>query len=300
MPSIPISDLLTIIFVLVDDWYQVHGAKLLAGKVGRKPVFRDSEVITLMLAQDFIPYPAETQYLEFIRANYLPLFPKLVDQSQFNRRARALQFMVEELRRYWIIQKGWNLHTNYLLDTKPVPVLGYKRRKSRSDFAGHANYGYCASRDLKYFGYKLVMLSTLEGLPIVYELVPANLEERLAAEAVIDYLGNCQIFADKGFLGNEWQACIFDQTQNRIWTPKRKNQLIQNAKAFDRWLSATRERIEGVFHEIQNTGRNIERLLAKTVSGVCTRIIAKMTSHLLRHLLRIDFSVNVQTFSVTF
>jgi hypothetical protein len=300
MSSIPISDLLTIIYVLVDDWYQVQGIKLLAGKVGKKPVFQDSEVITLVLAQDFIPYPAETQYLEFIRANYLPLFPKLVDQSQFNRRARALQFLIEELRRYWIVQKGWHLHTNYLLDTKPVPVLGYKRHKSHSDFAGHASYGHCASRDLKYFGYKLVVLSTLEGLPIVYELVPANLDERLAAEAVIDYLGNSQIFADKGFLGTEWQACIFDQTQNRIWTPKRKNQFVQNSKAFDRWLSAMRERIEGVFHEIQNTGRNIERLLAKTVSGLRTRIIAKMTSHLLRHLLRIDFNVNVQTFCLTF
>jgi hypothetical protein len=300
MPSIPISDLLTIIFVLVDDWYQVHGIKLLAGKVGKKPVFRDSEVITLVLAQDFIPYPAETQYLEFIRANYLPLFPKLVDQSQFNRRARALQFMMEELRRYWITQKGWHMHTHYLLDTKPVPVLGYKRYKNRSDFAGHAEYGQCASRNLKYFGYKLVVLSTLEGLPIVYELVPANFDERLAAEAVLDYLGNSQIFADKGFLGAEWQACIFAQTHNRIWTPKRKNQFIQNSKAFDRWLSAMRERIEGVFHEIQNTGRNIERLLAKTVSGLCSRVIAKMTSHLLRHLLRIDFNVNVQTFSITF
>lgn len=300
MSSIRISDLLTIIFVMVDDWYQVHGSKLLAGKVGKKPVFRDSEVITLVLAQDFIPYPSETQYLEFIRANYLPLFPKLVDQSQFNRRARALQLMIEELRRYWIIQKGWHLHTHYLLDTKPVPVLGYKRYKKRSDFAGHANYGQCPSRNLKYFGYKLVVLCTLEGLPIVYELVPANVDERLAAEAVMDYLGNSQIFADKGFLGVEWQAAIFAQTHNRIWTPKRKNQFVQNSKAFDRWLSAMRERIEGVFHEIQNTGRHLEHLLAKTVSGLCTRVIAKMTSHLLRQLLRIDFNVNVQTFSIAF
>lgn len=79
MPSIPISELLTIIFVMVDNWYQVEGRKVLTGKVGKKPIFRDSEVITLVLAQDFIPYPAETQYLEFIRANYLALFPKLLD-----------------------------------------------------------------------------------------------------------------------------------------------------------------------------------------------------------------------------
>jgi len=298
MTSISITELLTIIFVVVDDWYQVHGYKLLNGKVGKKPVFKDSEVISLVLAHDFIPYPAETQYVEFIRANYLALFPKLVDQSQFNRRARALRLLVEQLRRFWIIQKGWHLQTCYLMDTKPVPVVGYKRLKNHSDFAGNANYGRCASRNLNYFGYKLVALSTLGGIPVAYELVPANLDERLAAEAVIDYLASCDIFADKGFLGHEWQTSIFDQTNNLIWTPKRKNQYVQNSKALDRWLSSVRERIEGVFHEVQNTGRNLERLLAKTVLGLCTRIIAKMTSHLLRRLLLIDFGINVQTFQL--
>ena len=298
MTSISITDLLTIIFVLVDDWYQAYGYQLLSGKVGKKPIFKDSEVITLMLAHDFIPYPGETQYIEFMRANYLSLFPKLVDQSQFNRRARALRLLVEHLRRFWIVQKGWHLQSEYLLDTKPVPVVGYKRLKAHSDFAGNADYGRCASRNLKYFGYKLVALSTLHGIPVVYELVPANLDERLAAEAVIDYLANSDIFADKGFLGHDWQTGIFDQTHNRVWTPKRKNQYIQNAKAFDRWLSRIRERIEGVFHEVQNTGRNLERLLAKTVVGLCSRVITKMTSHLLRHLLLIDFGIQVQSFQI--
>jgi Transposase DDE domain len=296
MTSISITELLTIIFVLVDDWYQVHGWKLLNGKVGKKPVFKDSEVISLVLAHDFIPYPAETQYVEFIRANYLALFPKLVDQSQFNRRARALRLLVEQLRRFWIVQKGWHLQSCYLMDTKPIPVVGYKRHKNHSEFAGNANYGRCASRNLNYFGYKLVALSTLSGIPVAYELVPANLDERLAAEAVIDHLASCDIFADKGFLGHEWQTSIFDQTDNLIWTPKRKNQYVQNSKALDRWLSSVRERIEGVFHEVQNTGCNLERLLAKTVLGLCTRIIAKMTSHLLRRLLLLDFGINVQTF----
>ena len=296
MTSIPITDLLTTIFVLVDDWYQDFGYRLLAGKVGKKPIFKDSEVMTLMLAHDFIPYPAETQYVEYIRANYLSLFPKLLTQSQFNRRARALRLLVEHLRRFWIVQKGWHLQREFLLDTKPVPVVGYKRWKGHSDFAGQAAYGRCASRNLKYFGYKLVLVSTLQGIPVVYDLVPANLDERLAAEAVIDYLANSDIFADKGFLGCEWQTQIFDQTHNRIWTPKRKNQFVQNTKAFDRWLSRIRERIEGVFHEVQNTGRNLERLLAKTVVGLCTRVITKMTSHLLRHLLLVDFGIQVQSF----
>ena len=296
MTSITISDILTIIFVLVDDWYQAEGVKLLRGKPGKKPKFSDSEVMTLMLAQDYIPYPSETQYIEFIRANHLDMFPKLVDQSQFNRRARALRLLVEQLRRYWIIQKGWNRQTCYLMDTKPVPVLGYKRNKKHSDFLGRAGYGICISRNLKYFGFKLVAISTMKGIPVLYDLVPANADERLAAEAILDQLSGCDLLTDKGFIGLEWQTRIFDQTNNLIWTTRRSNQYVQNTRNLDRWLSSVRERIEGVFHEIQNTGRNIERLLTKTVIGLCTRVIAKMTSHLLRHLLLIDFGVNVQTF----
>jgi hypothetical protein len=298
MTSITFPDLLTIIFVLVDDWYQAHGRKLLSGKPGAKPEFSDSEVMTLMIAQDYLPFPGETQYLGFIRAHYRSLFPKLLDQSQFNRRARALRLLVEQFRRYWILRKGWHLETHFLLDTKPVPVLGYKRSKKHSDFAGSAGYGRCVARNLKYFGYKLVAISTLSGIPIAYDLVPANTDERRAAETVMDFFSWCDIFGDKGFLGQAWQTEILDQTNNLIWTPRRANQRYQNAKGLDRWLNSVRERIEGVFHEIQNTGRNIERLLTKTVLGLCTRIIAKRTSHLVRYLLRVDFGVNVLTFEV--
>jgi hypothetical protein len=139
-------------------------------------------------------------------------------------------------------------------------------------------------------------VSTFNGIPMAYDLVPDNTDERKATEAVIDYFSFCDSFADKGLLGFKWQTQIFNQTNNLIWTPRRANQHYQNAKNLDRWLNSIRERIEGVFHEVQNTGRNIKRLLTKTVLGLCTRVIMKMTSHLLRHLLRIDFNVNVQTF----
>jgi len=284
MTRIPFSDLMTIIYILVGDWYQAEGNKYLQGKVGRKPEFTDSEVITLMLTREFLPFLSETRFIEFIWATYLDMFPKLLDQSQFNRRARWPHRMVEQLRRYWLVQQGVLQQSCFLLDTIPVPVIGYKRSKRRSDFLGSANYGFCASRHLKYFGYKLVMVSTLYGLPVVYDLVSTNLDERLAAEAVIDQLSFSDIFADKGFTGLEWQSQIFDQTCN------------QNAKCLDQWLSSVRERIAGLFHELQNTGRNIERSSAKTVIGLCTRVTALITSHLLRRLLLVDFGEKVQTY----
>jgi hypothetical protein len=72
----------------------------------------------------------------------------------------------------------------------------------------------------------------------------------------------------------------------------------QNPAWFDRLLGSVRERIEGSFNELQNTGRNLERLLAKTVVGLTTRVIAKVTSYTLKQLLRNSFGLDVQTFQV--
>jgi len=297
MNSITFEDLCTIVYVLVDDWYLAHGKKLLKGKRGQKPIFSDSEVITLLLMMDFLSQPGETQFLKFMRANYLALFPDLLEQSQFNRRARSLRLLVEELRKHWASLLGVTLQGAFILDTKPVPVLSYKRSKKHSDFDGSASYGYCASRKMKYFGYKLVMLCTLDGIPAVYELVPANTDERAGADTVLPYVRNCDILADKGFIGNEWQAEHLEKYGNHIWTPKRSNQHTQNAEEFDLWLNRHRERIEGVFNQLQNTGRNIEHLLRKTVTGLATHVIAKVTSLTLRILLRKRFNIDVQTFS---
>ena len=298
MQSIDFPTLMTIMYVLVDDWYKLHAPRLLKGKVGAKPVFSDSEVITLMLAMDFLSFESETQYLSFMRANYLPLFPKLCDQSQFNRRARALRLVVEELRRAWLDELGATHDLFFLMDTKPVPVLGYKRRKKRSDFRQSAGYGYGSARHFHYFGYKLVAITTFSGLPVVYEMVPANTDERDAAEEVLSSLRACDVFGDKGFIGREWHQEIKEQSGNRVWTQKRVNQKEQNPEWFDRLLSGLRERIEGSFNELQNTGRNLERLLAKTVVGLSTRVIAKVTSYTLKQLLRNSFGLDVQTFQI--
>jgi len=234
MNSINFESLIITIFVLVDDWYQTEGKALKGVSPGTKPEMSDSEIMTLALVMDYLPFPGETQFIGFIRANYGSWFPQLLEQSQFNRRLRKLGRMLEILRRKWVRQLGVEGVSSLVIDTKPIPVMGYRRSKKRSDFYGSADYGYCAARKMKYFGYKLVMLSTLEGIPIAYDLVSANTDERKS--------------------------------------------------------------VEGVFHEIQNTGRNPERLLNKTVAGFVTHMAAKITSHTLRLLLRRQFGIDVQTF----
>ena len=77
MNSIDFESLIIIIFVLVDDWYQMEGKALKASSPGAKPEMSDSEVITLVLIMDYLPFPGETQFIGFIRANYGQWFPDL-------------------------------------------------------------------------------------------------------------------------------------------------------------------------------------------------------------------------------
>lgn len=296
--SIAFEDLATVVFVWVDDGYQAYGVPRMRGKAGAKPAFSDSEVITLLLLMDFLPFPGETQFLAFLRANFRPLFPHLLSQSQFNRRAQGVTPLVEALRQHWAHQLGATQARLYLVDTKPLPVIGYKRRKNRSDFAATAAYGVCVSRHLKYFGYKLVLLCTLEGTPVLYDLVAASTDERVAAAQVLDHLWHVQVIGDKGFIGEDWQRLYQETRGLQCLTPYRVNQRQTRPPGFNAWLNGVRARIESAFNEVQNTGRHLEHLLCKTVRGLVTHVTAKMTSHTLKLLLRRKAGIDVQTFAV--
>ena len=298
MATISIEDLFLITLVLVDDWYQQKGQYLLHRTVGDKPVFSDSEMLTLMLAIDFFEFTSERHYHAFIAANYRALFPHLLDQSQYNRRARRLRYLLNELRKSWTIDLGVSWEKHFLLDTTPVIVVGYRRDKSHSDFRGSADYGYCAARRLNYFGYKLVMLTTLDGTPYSFELVPAHTDERDAADEILDTLpGGSNVWSDKGFIGDDWQADWRSQGVY-VWTAKRENQHQQNPPQFDQLLHQIRERIEGAFDLLKEGGRSVEKTLAITVEGVCTRIIAKISSVTLRLFLRKFYGIDVLTYTV--
>jgi len=295
MPSIPVADLMTIIYVVVDDWCQAHLPSTTGP--GRPPALSVSETITILLAMDILPFPSERGFIGFLRSQHPTLFPHLPVLSQVNRRARAVRGVLEQLRQHWLTEAAIDTERSFILDTKPLPVMGMKRRKTASDFLNSASYGYCASRNLHYFGYKLVMLTTLEGLPVVYDLVPAHTDERAAALSVLTRVRHSSILADKGFIGTDWQAEVAQLTGNRIWTPKRANQ-APNPPAIDALFGRLRQRIEGAFHELQNTGRNLERLLARTVVGVATRVATKVTQHLLKQRLRQHYGIDVMTFQI--
>ena len=62
-------------------------------------------------------------------------------------------------------------------------------------------------------------------------------------------------------------------------------------------MNSLRQRIEGTFNELQNLGKNVEKLFAKTVVGLVARVMATITSHIFKLYLRRFYNIDIQTFS---
>ena len=69
-------------------------------------------------------------------------------------------------------------------------------------FDGHAAVGWCQAKRLYYYGFKLVLSLTLDGVVARYELVPANADDREAASEVFER--GRRYWADKGCYGRAW------------------------------------------------------------------------------------------------
>jgi hypothetical protein len=290
--------LIIAVYFIVNNWYLAEGHKYLTGKPGRKPDFTDSEVISFMILKEFLGFSSERQFLGFMHGNYSYMFPHIVHQSQYNRRSRALRLIVDKLRSHFAREFGAQLASLYILDTEPVPVVGYKRSKKHSHFWGTAEYGYCESKKLHYWGYKLVMLTTTDGIPVALELVPANTDERDAAEEVLPAANPGSIaLGDKGFINEERQKDWKQRYGVSVYTYKRKNQHKQNPPAVQVLLKKNRRQIETTFSSLDRV-EDLAGHGAKTVLGLVARVIAKVTAYVFRKYLLCFHGIDVLNFQI--
>ncbi|GAA3476194.1 hypothetical protein GCM10018966_007210 [Streptomyces yanii] len=73
----------------------------------------------------------------------------------------------------------------WVVDSTPVECGRSRETVKRSDLAGWAEYGYCASHSRFFWGLRLHLVCTLQGLPIAFVLTGAKADER---ETLLDLL----------------------------------------------------------------------------------------------------------------
>ena len=257
--------LLTALYVLADDLLPKRSGP------GRRPRISDAELVCLAVAQIFLDCPRERRFLRLAKRRLGHLFPYLPGQSGYNKRVRALAPQIVRL----VGQLAW-LSPSFcdrlrLLDSTPVACAQSRETARRSQLAGYAAYGYSAAHSRYFWGFRLYLLCAPDGMPIAFELAPANAPEReVAAELLERALQPGQtVICDKGFAGEEFERLV-SSFGCRLLRPDRKDEPPRLGS-----LGRVRQWIESVV-ETAKGQLSLERHGARTLTGLIARIAQRL------------------------
>ena len=237
----------------------------------RRPQITDAELVCLAVAQILLDIPSERRFLRFAMCRLGHLFPYLPKQPGYNKRMRALApQVVRLLNTIARISPSW-CDGIRLLDSTPVPVGASRETVKRSEFAGYAAYGYCASHSRYFWGFRLYLLCASDGMPIAFELAPANASERQVAAEMLQRvdLEGYTVIADKGFAGEEFEA-LMRELRAIFLRPDRKGEKPRFGK-----LGRIRQWIESIIDTIKGQ-LSLERHGAHTMPGLIARICQRL------------------------
>ena len=271
MPA-DLDSLLTALYVLVDDFLPARRG------AGRRPKITDAELITLAVAQILLDCHSERRFLRLARQRLGHLFPYIPKQPGYNKRIRALApricLVINHLAR---VSPSFNDRLR-LLDSTPVPCGTSRQTVKRSELAGWAAYGYCASHSRFFWGLRLYLLCAPDGMPVYFALAPANEGEREVAAAMLERArkqgllqGGEVIAADKGFAGQEFEE-IVASLQATLIRPDRKGEKPRFGKlgGMRQWIESVYDTAKGQLSLEDHGGHIAEGVWAR----VCQRVLA--------------------------
>jgi Transposase DDE domain len=257
--------LLTALYVRVDDLLLKRQGP------GRPPRITDAELITLAVAQMFMGIPNDRQFLAFAHWRLGHLFRYLPQQPGYNKRLRALAPTIARVITHLAVSSPSFCDGLRLLDSTPVPCGQSRETARRSELAGYAAYGWCKSHSRFFWGFRLYLLCASDGMPIAFELAPANTPERQVAAEMLERvdLDGYTVLADKGFAGVEFEQ-IMASLGARFLRPDRKDEPHRNGS-----LGSVRQWIESTFWTCKGQ-LALERHGGRTLPGLCVRVALRL------------------------
>ena len=275
-----LDTLATALYVTADDLLKAHPERVPARpRVGIEPRISDAELLTLAVMQALLGHTSETRWLRYARANLLPMFPDLPQQSGYNKRLRRLAgtmaWLVGELGR----RTGVAGDDVWVVDSTPVECGRSRETAKRSELAGWAEYGYCASHSRYFWGLRLHLVCTLHGLPVGWALTGAKADEREVLDQILAHtpalaLGRDRrqvLLADKNYFGRSFESRL-DAAGIELLRPSRKG---EPERAGQRFFKPLRQLIESVNDTLKGQ-LDLERHGGRTPAGVCARVAQRV------------------------
>src|SRR5215475_5931073 len=203
--------LLTALYVLIDD----HVIPAHRRRPGRPKRLSDAELVCLAVAQVLLGARSEHHWLRLCYGRLGHLFPYLPKQPGYHKRIKAAAPLICETMLALAVRcPSWTDELR-LLDATPVPCGTSRQTVRRSELAGWASYGYCAAHSRWYWGLKLYLLTTAEGMPVAWCLANPKIGEREVAQELLVHAreraalrDGMIVLADKGLAGKDIERFI--------------------------------------------------------------------------------------------
>jgi Transposase DDE domain len=260
------EEALTVLFCLIDDAYRLLNPH--ARRYESLKRLSDSEVIALALFQQLRGMESERSFLRDTERFFSHLFPGVVGlhPSSFHRRMRKLRRFLEPLRREILSEMIGDPET-LLVDSTLLPVLHPRQVPQSSGFPGGA---WVRWGSFSVYGVKLHMLCATNGVPISYELTPANvadvsLTEELIAGTKLGYGMARKLLGDLAYRSGELREILAEM-----------GILLSTERSQRR--PGVRQRVEIAISSLKRVF-GVGETLATTLVGLATRIAAKIAAY---------------------
>jgi hypothetical protein len=246
--------------------------------VGIAPLLTDAELIILAMMQGMLGSTSEARWLRHARAHLRHLFPYLPQQSGYNKRLRKAAELLHRVTRILAASTSVWSDDVWIVDSTPVECGRSRETVKRSDLAGWAQYGYCASHSRFFWGLWLHLVCTLQGLPVAFALTGAKADER---ETLLDLLAaephllaaqpGQTLIGDKNYFGRAFEH---ELTQHgvQLLRPTRKGERQRPGGPL---FKSLRQVIESV-NETFKGQLNLEQHQGRTPRGVIARVMQRI------------------------
>src|SRR6266542_3959788 len=226
-----VDTLATALYVLTDDVLKDHPERVPPRpRVGIAPKITDAELLALAVLQALLGFTSERRWLRYARARLLSMFPALPGQSGYNKRLRKLADTMAWLVAILAADTSIADDDVWLVDSTPVECGRSRETAKRSDLAGWAEYGYCASHSRWFWGLRLHLACTLQGLPVAFALTGAKADERevlaamlTAGPDLVTARPGQTLIGDKNYYGAAFEAAMAG-AGIRLLRPARKGE----------------------------------------------------------------------------
>lgn len=251
-------------------------------RTGPEALYPNILFITLNILKDLFGFNSESGFLRYAGKHHHDFFPHIPKQSWFNRKSKKLKSTVRDVHTL-LLQKLYAHRIEIrIVDTTGVPVVKLHRAHYCKGFEQktEANYGYCAAKKSYYYGEKLTLLTTPNGIPTSYVLTPANVHDvRALKENLSDVAHDIEkkiVIGDLGYYDGALETELKEVYASKLITPEKKRHQKRNTTR-DKKLLKLRSGIERINEQLQDH-MHIDETRARSQTGLEARIQSIITS----------------------